>query len=146
LTADIIELARQYGRYGYRKIAALLRGVGWVVNDKRVERIWRREGLKVPKKQPKRGRLWLTDAIPLAPAIIRLDRDPRLAARVLDRHPSSACFRMKATCCSVNFDFRIGELPRSHPNQMPIFSHWMVQFAGLSTVRNGRPQRKKIKQ
>ena len=61
LTADIIELARQYGRYGYRKIAALLRDAGWVVNDKRVERIWRREGLKVPKKQPKRGRLWLTD-------------------------------------------------------------------------------------
>jgi transposase InsO family protein len=61
LTADIIELARQYGRYGYRKIAALLRSAGWFVNDKRVERIWRREGLKVPKKQPKRGRLWLTD-------------------------------------------------------------------------------------
>jgi putative transposase len=61
LTADIIELARQYGRYGYRKIAALLRAAGWLVNDKRVERIWRREGLKVPKKQPKRGRLWLTD-------------------------------------------------------------------------------------
>jgi putative transposase len=61
LTADIIELARQYGRYGYRKIAALLRHAGWLVNDKRVERIWRREGLKVPHKQPKRGRLWLTD-------------------------------------------------------------------------------------
>jgi putative transposase len=62
LTADIIELARQYGRYGYRKIAELLRSTaGWVVNDKRVERIWRREGLKVPEKQPKRGRLWLAD-------------------------------------------------------------------------------------
>ena len=61
LTADIIELARQYGRYGYRKIAALLRRAGWLVNDKRVERIWRREGLKVPAKQPKRGRLWLND-------------------------------------------------------------------------------------
>jgi putative transposase len=62
LTADIIELARQYGRYGYRKIAELLRTrAGWVVNDKRVERIWRREGLKVPAKQPKRGRLWLAD-------------------------------------------------------------------------------------
>jgi len=61
LTADIVELARQYGRYGYRKIAALLRRAGWLVNDKRVERIWRREGLKVPQKQPKRGRLWLTD-------------------------------------------------------------------------------------
>jgi putative transposase len=61
LTADIVELARQYGRYGYRKIAALLRDAGWRVNDKRVERIWRREGLKVPNKQPKRGRLWLAD-------------------------------------------------------------------------------------
>ena len=62
MTADIVELARQYGRYGYRKIAELLRTTaGWVVNDKRVERIWRREGLKVPAKQPKRSRLWLAD-------------------------------------------------------------------------------------
>jgi len=62
LTADIVELARRYGRYGYRKIAELLRSTaGWVVNDKRVERIWRCEGLKVPAKQPKRGRLWLAD-------------------------------------------------------------------------------------
>src|SRR5450830_990739 len=61
LTADIIELAHLYGRYGYRKIARLLRDAGWLVGDKRVERIWRREGLKVPKKQPKRGRLWLND-------------------------------------------------------------------------------------
>jgi putative transposase len=62
LTADIVELARQYGRYGYRKIAEMLRTMaGWVVNDKRVERIWRREGLKVPARHPKRGRLWLND-------------------------------------------------------------------------------------
>jgi putative transposase len=61
LTADIIALAIQYGRYGYRRITALLRNAGWVVNVKRVERIWRREGLKVPAKQPKRGRLWLND-------------------------------------------------------------------------------------
>ena len=61
LVADMIELARQYGRYGYRRIAALLRDAGWQVNDKRVERLWRREGLKVPAKQPKRGRLWLND-------------------------------------------------------------------------------------
>jgi transposase InsO family protein len=61
LTADLIELARKYGRYGYRKISALLRDAGWSVNAKRVERIWRQEGLKVLAKQPKRGRLWLTD-------------------------------------------------------------------------------------
>ncbi|UVF20549.1 IS3 family transposase (plasmid) [Microvirga terrae] len=61
LTADIIALATQYGRYGYRRITALLRDAGWLVNKKRVERIWRREGLKVPQKQPKRGRLWLND-------------------------------------------------------------------------------------
>ncbi len=57
LVADMIELARQYGCYGYRRIAALLRDAGWLVNDKRVERLWRREGLKVPARQPKRGRL-----------------------------------------------------------------------------------------
>ena len=61
LVADMIELARQYGRYGYRRIAALLRDAGWQVNDKRALRLWRREGLKVPGKQPKRGRLWLND-------------------------------------------------------------------------------------
>ena len=50
------------GRYGYRKIAELLRTTaGWVVNDNRVERVWRREGLKGSAKQPKRGRLWLAD-------------------------------------------------------------------------------------
>ena len=61
LTAGIVELASQYGRYGYRRITALLRHSGWRVNHKRVERIWRREGLKVPSKQPKRARLWLND-------------------------------------------------------------------------------------
>ncbi|MBS7668142.1 IS3 family transposase [Croceicoccus gelatinilyticus] len=61
LTAAIINLAEQYGRYGYRRITALLRNDGWVVNAKRVERIWRREGLKVPQKQPKWGRLWFND-------------------------------------------------------------------------------------
>jgi putative transposase len=61
LTADIIALALQYGRYGYRRITALLQDTGWRVNRKRVERIWRQEGLKVPQKQPKKGRLWLND-------------------------------------------------------------------------------------
>ncbi len=61
LTADIVELAKTYGRYGYRRVTALLRHAGWTVNAKRVQRIWRQEGLKVPQKQPKRGRLWLND-------------------------------------------------------------------------------------
>ena len=61
LTADIVELAKTYGRYGYRRVTALLRHAGWAVNAKRVQRIWRQEGLKVPHKQPKRGRLWLND-------------------------------------------------------------------------------------
>lgn len=61
LTKRIIELASIFGRYGYRRITALLRGEGWWVNHKRVERIWRQQGLKVPKKQPKRGRLWMND-------------------------------------------------------------------------------------
>jgi transposase InsO family protein len=61
LTDDIIELTRTYGRYGYRQVTALLNEAGWCVNHKRVERIWRREGLKVPQKQKKRGRLWLND-------------------------------------------------------------------------------------
>jgi putative transposase len=61
LTGDIISLATEYGRYGYRRITALLRAGGWVVNVKRVERIWRQEGLKVPSRQPRKGRLWLND-------------------------------------------------------------------------------------
>ena len=58
LVVDMIEFTRQYGRYGYRRIAALLRDALWQVNNKRIERLWRREGLKVPQRQPKGGRLW----------------------------------------------------------------------------------------
>jgi transposase InsO family protein len=61
LISRILALVKKYGRYGYRRITALLRKEGWRVNHKRVERIWRQEGLKVPQKQPKRGRLWLND-------------------------------------------------------------------------------------
>ncbi|GGJ42439.1 insertion element protein [Neoroseomonas lacus] len=61
LTDDIIALATAYGRYGYRRITALLWAAGWVVNVKRVERIWRQEGLKVPSRQPRKSRLWLND-------------------------------------------------------------------------------------
>jgi transposase InsO family protein len=61
LTQAVVDLATAYGRYGYRRVAALLRAEGWPVNVKRVWRIWRRAGLRVPSKQPKRGRLWLND-------------------------------------------------------------------------------------
>ncbi len=61
LVRRIIELACQYGRYGYRRMTALLRREGWRVNHKRVERIWRQAGLRVPSSQPKRGRIWLND-------------------------------------------------------------------------------------
>ena len=57
----IVALARRFGRYGYRRITDLLQMAGWEVNAKRVQRIWRAAGLKVPAKQPKRGRLWLAD-------------------------------------------------------------------------------------
>ena len=81
LRARIIELATQYGRYGYRRVTALLRAEGWQVNHKRVERIWRQEGLKVPQKQPKRRRLWLKDG-----SCVRLRR----AHRDHGRTPASA--------------------------------------------------------
>ena len=61
LVARMVELATQYGRYGYRRVTAILHGEGWKVNPKRVERLWRQEGLKVPSRQPKRRRLWLHD-------------------------------------------------------------------------------------
>ena len=61
LRADVVKVAGRFGRYGYRMVTGMLRAEGWVVNHKRVERIWREEGLKVPERQPKRGRLWLND-------------------------------------------------------------------------------------
>lgn len=57
----MIELACEYGRYGQPRIRVLLKNEGWVVNHKRVERLWKQEGLKVPAKQPKRRRLWLNE-------------------------------------------------------------------------------------
>ena len=61
LTGAIIALGSKYGRYGYRRITSLLRTSGWQVGCDRVQRIWRREGLKVPRKHRPRGRLWLND-------------------------------------------------------------------------------------
>ncbi len=79
LRAAIVRLATHFGRYGYRRITALLRAEGWRVNHKRVERIWRQEGLKVPRRQPKRGRLWLTDG-----SCIRLRPTHRRHVRAYD--------------------------------------------------------------
>ena len=67
LRLALIRLAKQYGRYGYRKIAKLLRLEGWVVNHKKVERLWREEGLQLPKRHKKRKRLYHKDS-----SIIRL--------------------------------------------------------------------------
>jgi putative transposase len=61
LIKDMVALATQYGRYGYRRVTKLLHREGWRVNHKRIERLWRQEGLKVPQKQPKRRRLWFND-------------------------------------------------------------------------------------
>ena len=85
LVTDMIELTRQYGRYGYRRIATLLRDAGWQVNDKRVERLWRREGLKVPIRQPKKGRLWLNDGagVRLRPSIAIMSGHTTLCIIVL---------------------------------------------------------------
>ena len=72
LVRRMVELASEYGRYGYRRVTALLRAEGFRANHKRVERLWRLEGLKVPQKQPKRKRLWLNDGscIWLRPAYV----------------------------------------------------------------------------
>ena len=69
----MVELASEYGRYGYRRVTALLRAEGFKVNHKRVERLWRREGLKVPARQPRRGRLWLNDGSCVRPRPERKD-------------------------------------------------------------------------
>jgi transposase InsO family protein len=93
LTRAIVDRATEYGRYGYRRITALLKTQGWQVNAKRVQRIWRREGLKVPQKQPRRARLWLTDG-----SCVRLRaRYPRHVWSydfVMDRTQDGRVFRM----------------------------------------------------
>lgn len=92
-TKRIVELAAAYGRYGYRRITAMLQREGWAANHKRVERIWRREGLKVPKKQPKRGRLWLNDGSCVR---LRADRKDHVWPYdfVADRTADGRAFRM----------------------------------------------------
>jgi len=82
-------MSRRYGRYGYRRGAALLRDAGWQVNDRRVERLWKREGLEEPMKQPEKGRLWL-DGGSSCPAAHRVSQSPlvvRLRASSNSRWP-----------------------------------------------------------
>ena len=67
LRLALIRLAKQYGRYGYRKVGELLRVEGWAVNHKKVERIWREEGLQLPHRHKRRRRLYHHDA-----SVIRL--------------------------------------------------------------------------
>jgi len=100
LTADIIALAIQYGRYGYRRITKMLCTAGWTVSFKRVERIWRREGLKVPAKQPKRGRLWLNDGscVRLRPATSGTERTIRADYRM-----SALTGKPEACICQLDF-------------------------------------------
>lgn len=61
LRGRVVDIATEYGRYGYRKVTEMLNLEGWDVGKDRVFTIWRQEGLKVPQKQPKRSRLWLAD-------------------------------------------------------------------------------------
>jgi len=93
LVARMVELASQFGRYGYRRITGLLRLDGWLVNHKWVERLWRREGLKVPKKQPKRDRLWLNDGS-------CVDRIPNLT---LNRHRTMTHTSLKLPTITIDY-------------------------------------------
>ena len=82
LTAEIVALATQYGRYGYSRITAMLQAAGWAVNVKRVERIWRLEGLQAPGKPPKRDRLRRNDG-----SCVRLlprEAEPRWSCDVVE--------------------------------------------------------------
>ncbi len=113
LTVAIVELATKYGRYGYRRITALLRRAGWRVNRKRVERIWRQEGLKVPARQPKRERLWLNDGSCIR---LRPERPNHVWAYdfVTDRTTDGRAFRMLTVvdeytreCLAINVDRKL---------------------------------------
>jgi hypothetical protein len=93
LVARMVELATRYGRYGYRRVTALLRSEGFRASHERVERPWRREGLGVPAKQPKRGRLWDNEG---SCARLRPERKDHVWAYdlVQDRTRDGRAFRM----------------------------------------------------
>jgi len=115
LTKAIIELASMYGRYGYRRVWSMLHDLGWEISVSRVERIWRREGLKVPSKQPERGRLWLNDG-----SCIRLRPSwPNHVWSydfVQDRTHDGKAFRMLTVICEYTrrcLAIVVGRKPRS---------------------------------
>jgi len=114
LTQTIVALAGQYGRYGYRRITALLVRAGWRVDKDRVERIWRREGLKVPKRQKPRGRLWLNDGscVRLRPThpnhvwsydFVSVRTHDGRSVRLLNLIDESTLFAGLQTSCSATF-------------------------------------------
>jgi hypothetical protein len=124
LTTDIVERAKRYGWYGYRRITALLRVVGWGVNRKRVERIWRREGLKVPQRQPKRGRLWLADGSCVR---LRPERANHVWAYdfVEDRTREGRKFRS----CNGPLKFR--------PDHSMVAGHISIRLRRLASIQRG---------
>ena len=135
LEEEVVELASRFGRYGYQRITALLRHRGWDVNHKRVERIWRREGLKVPAKQPRRGRLCLNEgscvvcghregtmcgpttsfwSVPMTAGVEAVDRHRRIHQGVPGHRgrPPHPVFRRDRDACRADGDQGSA---RSHP-------------------------------
>jgi len=133
LTRAIIYLASQYGRYGYRRIHWLLEQDGWCVSLNRVKRIWRREGLKVPIKQPKRRRLWLNDG-----SCIRLRPEHRNHVWsydfVMDRTHDGKAFRML-----VVIDEHTRECLAIHVRRK-LNSQDVLHVLGKLFVRHGAPE------
>jgi transposase InsO family protein len=133
VTAAIIALARRFGRYGYKPITAILNRVGWKLNHKRVERIWRSEGLKRPKKQPKRGRLYLNDG-----SCIRLRPQHRNHVWaydfVMDRTHDGRAFRMLVVIDEHTrecLDIRVGRSLKSDD---------VIEVLGDLMVQRGTPE------
>ena len=128
LVKRIVWMASEYGRYGYRRITALLRAEGWWVNHKRVERIWRQEGLKVPARQPKRRRLWLGDG-----SCIRLRPTHR-------NHVWSYDFVMDRTADGRSF--RMLTIVDEYTRTVPQLSHecWYRNREGVSCTSPASPR------
>ena len=132
LREEIIRLACLYGRYGYRRITVILRGEGWHVNHKRVERVWRQEGLKVPQKQPKRKRLWLNDG-----SCIRLRPEYKDHVWsydfVADRTSDSKAFRMLTVLDEYSRESLAIEVKRT------LTSHDVIEVLARLFIERGIP-------